>query len=133
MPGHRPRNASRANGAADLNGTVATAAAIDPATPVWVVAVAGTFVPANIPPNVTTPPYSWGVIVYNAQNEIGTIGSASLAYDANGNLTTDEQGNTLTHDAWNHLVRVTASARFTQSAESQCTLSSTPPSRIRPS
>jgi uncharacterized membrane-anchored protein len=27
MPGHRPRNASRANGAADLNGTVATAAA----------------------------------------------------------------------------------------------------------
>jgi RHS repeat-associated protein len=33
-----------------------------------------------------------------------TFFSPTLTYDANGNLTTDQNGNTLVHDAWNRLV-----------------------------
>ena len=41
----------------------------------------------------------------NAQNEITSIsGQATPAYDANGNMTTDQKGNTLVYDAWNRLV-----------------------------
>jgi len=40
----------------------------------------------------------------NLQNEATAFGSATLAYDANGNLTTDQAGNTLVYDAWNRLV-----------------------------
>ncbi len=36
----------------------------------------------------------------NKQNEITTFGSATLAYDGNGNLTTDENGMTLVYNAW---------------------------------
>jgi RHS repeat-associated protein len=40
----------------------------------------------------------------NKQNEITTFGSATLAYDGNGNLTTDQNGMTLVFNAWNELV-----------------------------
>jgi RHS repeat-associated protein len=42
----------------------------------------------------------------NAQNEITGVDSATLAYDANGNMTTDETGRHLIYDAWNRLVEV---------------------------
>jgi RHS repeat-associated protein len=42
----------------------------------------------------------------NQQNEATAFGSATLTYDANGNLTTDQNGNTLVYDAWNQLVAV---------------------------
>ncbi len=40
----------------------------------------------------------------NKQNEITTFGSATLTYDGNGNLTTDQNGMTLVYNAWNQLV-----------------------------
>ena len=41
----------------------------------------------------------------NQQNEITSIsGQTTPAYDANGNMTTDQNGNTLVYDAWNRLV-----------------------------
>jgi RHS repeat-associated protein len=40
------------------------------------------------------------------QNQTTAVGSASLAYDNNGNATTDDQGHTLVYDAWNRLVTV---------------------------
>src|SRR5207247_318799 len=40
----------------------------------------------------------------NAQNEVTAVGAASLGYDADGNVTTDQSGDTLAYDAWNHLV-----------------------------
>jgi RHS repeat-associated protein len=42
----------------------------------------------------------------NRQNEVTVAGSASPAYDANGNTTTDDQLHTLVYDAWNRLVQV---------------------------
>jgi RHS repeat-associated protein len=43
----------------------------------------------------------------NNQNQITSIsGSAAPLYDANGNMTTDQSGNTLIYDAWNRLVSV---------------------------
>ena len=43
----------------------------------------------------------------NAQNELTSVaGATTPAYDANGNLTTDETGQTYTYDAWNRLVQV---------------------------
>ena len=42
----------------------------------------------------------------NSQNQIAAIGSTSLAYDNNGNTTTDENGHTLIYDAWNRLIEV---------------------------
>jgi len=42
----------------------------------------------------------------NAQNELTDIDSATLAYDANGNMTVDELGRSLTYDAWNRLTVV---------------------------
>jgi RHS repeat-associated protein len=42
----------------------------------------------------------------NQQNETTALGSASLAFDTNGNTTTDDQGHTLVYDAWNRLVTV---------------------------
>src|SRR5262249_42143628 len=41
----------------------------------------------------------------NKQNQVTAIGSSTLAYDANGNLTTDDHGYTLIFDAWNHLIQ----------------------------
>src|SRR5262245_69742 len=43
---------------------------------------------------------------HNQQNEVTAVGSTSLAFDANGNLTQDQNGNTLVYDAWNRLVQV---------------------------
>jgi RHS repeat-associated protein len=43
----------------------------------------------------------------NQQNEITSIsGQTTPAYDANGNMTTDQTGNTLVFDPWNRLVQV---------------------------
>ncbi len=48
----------------------------------------------------------------NSQNQItsitGTTGSP--VYDSNGNMTTDQNGNTLKYDAWNRLISVTNSS-----------------------
>ncbi len=44
---------------------------------------------------------------HNKQNQIATLnGSPTTAYDNNGAMTTDEQGRTLTYDAWGRLVQV---------------------------
>jgi RHS repeat-associated protein len=43
---------------------------------------------------------------FNKQNEETAAGSSTLAFDNNGNLTTDDQGHTLVYDAWNRLVTV---------------------------
>jgi YD repeat-containing protein len=43
---------------------------------------------------------------HNRQNEVTSVGSAALTFDANGNMTTDETGRTLVYDAWNRLVQV---------------------------
>ena len=42
---------------------------------------------------------------HNAQNQVTGVGSATLAFDANGSMTTDQNGNTFTYDAWNRLVK----------------------------
>ena len=43
----------------------------------------------------------------NAQNQITSIsGSATPTYDANGNMISDQNGNTYVYDAWNRLVEV---------------------------
>ena len=41
---------------------------------------------------------------HDAQNRLTGLGTATLAYDADGNTTTDEAGRTLAYDAWNRLV-----------------------------
>jgi RHS repeat-associated protein len=46
----------------------------------------------------------------NAQNEVTAVGVAALTYDANGNTTTDDHGQTLVYDAWNRLVAVDSMA-----------------------
>ncbi len=43
---------------------------------------------------------------HNLQNQVTEVGSNSLAFDSNGNMTTDESGHVLFFDAWNRLVRV---------------------------
>jgi len=44
---------------------------------------------------------------HNQQNQIASITSLTTpVYDSNGNLTTDERGQTLKFDAWNRLVQV---------------------------
>ncbi|MEL7237995.1 MAG: RHS repeat-associated core domain-containing protein, partial [Planctomycetota bacterium] len=46
---------------------------------------------------------------HNAQNQltgVGGVGGNAVTYDANGQMTTDEQGRTLVYDAWDRLVRV---------------------------
>jgi pimeloyl-ACP methyl ester carboxylesterase len=40
----------------------------------------------------------------NSQNQITALGSSGLAYDNNGNTTTDDQGHTFIYDAWNRQV-----------------------------
>lgn len=46
---------------------------------------------------------------HNEQNQITSIsGLVTPTYDANGNMTGDEQGRTLIYDAWNRLVEVKA-------------------------
>ncbi|MCE9554457.1 MAG: autotransporter-associated beta strand repeat-containing protein [Planctomycetes bacterium] len=43
---------------------------------------------------------------HNAQNQVTDVGANALAFDNNGNTTTDEQGRILIYDAWNRLVEV---------------------------
>src|SRR6266851_10040651 len=44
---------------------------------------------------------------HNQQNEVSSIsGLTTPTYDTNGNLTTDEQGQTYKYNAWNRLVQV---------------------------
>lgn len=43
---------------------------------------------------------------HDLQNRTTTVGSNSLAFDNNGNMLTDEGGNTYKYDAWNRLVQV---------------------------
>ncbi len=43
---------------------------------------------------------------HDSQNEVTAVGTTSLAFDANGNTTTDEQGRTLIYDAWDRVVAV---------------------------
>jgi RHS repeat-associated protein len=43
---------------------------------------------------------------FNKQNEETAAGANTLTFDANGNLTLDDQGHTLVYDAWNRLVTV---------------------------
>ena len=42
----------------------------------------------------------------NAQNQVTSVGTAALTYDANGNTLTDNSGQQYTYDAWNRLVTV---------------------------
>jgi YD repeat-containing protein len=46
----------------------------------------------------------------NKQNQYTAVGSATPAYDNNGNITTDETGQQYVYDAWNRLVAVKTSA-----------------------
>jgi RHS repeat-associated protein len=43
---------------------------------------------------------------HNLQNQVTEVGSASLSFDADGNMTEDEQGRIFIWDAWNRLVEV---------------------------
>jgi YD repeat-containing protein len=43
---------------------------------------------------------------HNKQNQVTGVGSASLTFDSNDNMTTDEMGRTFVYDAWNRLVEV---------------------------
>jgi RHS repeat-associated protein len=43
---------------------------------------------------------------HNLQNQVIAVGGANLSFDANGNMTVDEQGRTFIWDAWNRLVEV---------------------------
>src|SRR5262249_9555497 len=42
----------------------------------------------------------------NRDNELTAVGLVTPGYDANGNLTTDQSGNTLIYNAWSQLVEV---------------------------
>src|SRR5262249_26267954 len=43
---------------------------------------------------------------HDRQNEVTQVGGSTLAFDASGNMSTDESGKTLVYDAWNRLVAV---------------------------
>ena len=49
----------------------------------------------------------------NAQNEYTGVGNATLAYNLDGDMTTDQNGNTLVYDAWNRLVKVIGAGNVT--------------------
>jgi RHS repeat-associated protein len=42
----------------------------------------------------------------NQQNQVTAVGTNNLAFDSNGNTTTDDQGHNLIYDAWNRLLQV---------------------------
>jgi RHS repeat-associated protein len=50
---------------------------------------------------------------HNKQNQVTGVGSATLTFDANGNMTTDETDRTFVYDAWNRLVAVKNSSGTT--------------------
>ena len=41
---------------------------------------------------------------HNEQNELTVVGGNNLAYDGNGNLTTDQNDKTILYDAWNRVM-----------------------------
>jgi uncharacterized delta-60 repeat protein/RHS repeat-associated protein len=43
----------------------------------------------------------------SGQNQVLSVGSATLSYDLNGNTLTDQNGQTYVYDAWNRVVKVT--------------------------
>jgi RHS repeat-associated protein len=43
---------------------------------------------------------------HNKQNQVTGVGAATLTFDSNGNLTTDQNGQQYVYDAWNRLVTV---------------------------
>lgn len=53
---------------------------------------------------------------HNKQNQATVVGGATLAYDAKGNLTTDETARTFTYDAWNHVIKVNGTTRYAYDA-----------------
>lgn len=73
---------------------------------VWTVDALGNFTSVDTDSVTTTN-------TFNAQNQQLTNGSASLTYDTNGNLTTDETGRQFVYDAWNRLVEVRDSSSAT--------------------
>lgn len=56
----------------------------------------------------TAPTLTSTARTYNSRNELTSVGSSSLAYDYDGNTTTDQSGYTYTYDAWNHAASATA-------------------------
>ena len=46
----------------------------------------------------------------NSRNELTALGSAGLTYDNDGNVKTDQSGNSLQYDAWNELTSLTPSS-----------------------
>lgn len=55
---------------------------------------------------------------HDLQNRTTAVGSSSLAYDNNGNMLTDEIGNTYKYDAWNRLIQVKDSSNAVLAAYS---------------
>jgi len=51
---------------------------------------------------------------HNAQNQVTGVGSATLAFDANGSMTTDENGQQFVYDAWNRIVKVLSPSSVTK-------------------
>src|SRR4030095_13748661 len=43
---------------------------------------------------------------HDKKNEVTAVGAATLTFDANGNLKTDQNGQQYVYDAWNRLVTV---------------------------
>jgi hypothetical protein len=48
----------------------------------------------------------------NSDNQLTVIGSNTLTYDSNGDLTTEDSGHKLAYDAWNRLKSVKISGNF---------------------
>lgn len=55
-------------------------------------------------PNSVTTDGSAETRTHNKQNQLTGMGASTLAFDANGNVTTDQTGTTFVYDAWNRLV-----------------------------
>lgn len=53
---------------------------------------------------------------HNKQNQLTGVGSNTLTFDANGNMSTDETGRDFGYDAWNRVVSVDSTARYAYDA-----------------
>lgn len=63
--------------------------------------------------SVTTNGGSPATRTHNEQNELTVMAGNSLAFDPNGNMTTDETGKQFVYDGWNRVVEVKASGGVT--------------------
>ena len=102
------------NGTITLSGTTATISS-PTSTQGWALDALGNWYNSSAGSTVTAR-------TNNAQNQVQTVGSATLAYDANGNTKTDQAGQTYIYDGWNRLVQVTNAngtvlAKYTYDAE----------------